>query len=93
MIWKKGGIMPITISISDDIIEHIKIPRRGIDKKLKEELAFSLYEKEFASMGIARKLAGLSKIEFIDELAKRKIFRHYTEKELEEDIRYAEDSE
>ncbi len=40
-------------------------------------------------MGTARKLCKLSKWKFLEELAKRGIERHYTEKELEEDIKYA----
>jgi len=43
-------------------------------------------------MGVARKLAGISKWEFIEGLAERKIPRHYGEKELQEDIDYAKGS-
>lgn len=43
-------------------------------------------------MGKARKLAEMNKWEFIEELARRKIERHYTIKELEEDIAFAKGS-
>ncbi len=41
------------------------------------------------AMGPARRLAGISKREFLDELGKRKIERHYTAEEFEEDLGFA----
>lgn len=41
------------------------------------------------SMGLACRLAGLDKWAFLEELAARKIERHYGECELEEDLGYA----
>ena len=61
-------------------------------QKLKEELAFLLYQKGFVSMGIARKFAGISKWDFIDGLTPKGCQRHYTEKELQEDMEYAKGS-
>jgi predicted HTH domain antitoxin len=39
-------------------------------------------------MGPARRLAGISKREFLEEMGKRKIVRHYTAEELEEDVAF-----
>jgi predicted HTH domain antitoxin len=74
-----------SINIPEEILESIKIPR----DQIKKEFAFFLYEKNFASMGTARKLADLTKWEFIEGLSQRNIARHYYEKELEEDLGYA----
>jgi hypothetical protein len=38
-------------------------------------------------MGVARRISGLSKRDFIDELAKRKIPGHYSEKDFEKEKR------
>ncbi len=81
--------MPIILDIPDEILETLKVPRKKAEEELKKELAFLLYEKDLASMGVARKLSGLSKWEFIEGLAQRNIQRHYDEKELIEDIEYA----
>ncbi|MBI5787510.1 MAG: UPF0175 family protein [Candidatus Schekmanbacteria bacterium] len=81
--------MTVTLNIPDEILETIKIPKRQAEKELLKEMAFLLYSRGFASMGIARKLAGLTKWEFIEGLAEREIERHYYEKDLEEDINYA----
>ena len=40
-------------------------------------------------MGLARRLAGISKRELLDELGKGKIERHYTAEEFEEDLEFA----
>jgi predicted HTH domain antitoxin len=81
--------MALLLSIPDDILDALKIPREKVEKELKKELAFLLYEQGLASMGTARKLARISKRKFIEGLAERKILRHYTERELLEDIEYA----
>lgn len=82
--------MALVLTIPDEVLEMIKLPKKKAEKELKKELAFSLYERELASMGIARRFSGLTKWEFIEGLGERGIRRHYDEKELEEDIKYAE---
>ena len=85
--------MALVLTIPDEILEAIKLPKKQAEKELKKELAFLLYEREFASMGVARRLAGIVKWEFIEGLAQRGIPRHYDEKELEEDVKYAKGSQ
>ena len=80
--------MPIVVSIPDEVLEGMKLPKDIAVTKIKEELAISLYERGIISMGLARKLSGLSKWKFIEELAERKVKRHYGERELMEDIEY-----
>lgn len=53
------------------------------------ELALALYGRGILTMGKARRLAGISKREFLEELGTRKIERHYTIEELEEDLAFA----
>ncbi len=80
------------IEIPEDVLTSIKIPKKDLEKTLKIDLALALYQKEAISLGKARKLAGMSKWEFLEELGRRKIARHYTEKELEEDLAFAKSS-
>lgn len=77
------------IEIPENILTSIKIPKVELERTLKLELAMALYQREVISLGNARKLAGLSKWEFLEELGRRKISRHYTVKELEEDFAFA----
>jgi len=79
----------LRIDIPEDVILSLKIPKEEIDRILKLDLAIALYERGAISLGKARKLAGLNKWEFIQELGKRKVKRHYTQEELKEDIQFA----
>ncbi len=81
--------MPLILTIPDELIEAIKLPKGRLESELKKEFAFFLYKKGMATMGVARRLAGISKWELIDSLGERKIERHYSKKELKEDQNYA----
>ncbi|WP_258083093.1 UPF0175 family protein [Thermococcus thermotolerans] len=68
----------------------MKIPDEEIERRVKVELALRLYEKGILSFGQARRLAGLSKWEFIELLAKEGEGIPYDEEELENDLRVLE---
>ena len=80
--------MELTLHIPRDVDMALKIPDRQKESVLLKELAVTLYLQEILSFGKARQLAGMSKWEFHDELGKRKIDRHYTEDDFEEDFQY-----
>ncbi|HIG93967.1 TPA: UPF0175 family protein [Candidatus Woesearchaeota archaeon] len=84
--------MTLTVVIPEDIVQALKIPPKEQMQELDKELALSLYQREALSLGKARKLAGLSTWDFLSELKKRKISRHYTTEELQEDLVYARKS-
>ena len=85
---QKGYIL----EIPKDIILSLKIPKDKIQEELLKELSIILYERHILSFGKARELAKMSKWEFQEELGKRKIPRHYTEKDLKEDIKFARET-
>ncbi|KAF5416351.1 MAG: hypothetical protein C5S48_03250 [Candidatus Methanogaster sp.] len=78
--------------VPEAVLTSIKIPKKELERTLKLDLAMALYQREVISLGNARRLAGISKWEFLEELGRRKISRHYTEKELGEDLSFAEGS-
>lgn len=78
-----------SIAIPEDVLNSMKIPRSEREQVLKQELAFALYQRGILAMGPARRLAGISKRDFLGGLGKRKIERHYTAEELEEDLSFA----
>ena len=51
------------------------------------ELAVHLYDTEKLTMGQAKKLAGLTQIEFQKEMAKRDVYIKYDIEDLETDLR------
>lgn len=81
--------MSITLDIPENIHEALHVSRAETEKRLKLELAVSLYAQRTLSLGKAAEVAGLGLLDFNDVLAERKIPMHYGEKELAEDIAYA----
>ncbi len=79
-----------TIEIDDDVYEALQLPEGERSPAMKRELAVSLYARDVLSFGKARTLAEMSKGEFQELLGEREIPRHYGERELEEDLDYAE---
>jgi len=79
MVEEKSAII---IRIPRDIVIVAKIPEHEFEKMAKIELAIALYARGVLSFGQARRLAGLSKWEFLEELAKRNVRRHYTLEEM-----------
>jgi len=81
----------IVIRIPREVVEGARVPEKEFERVARIELAIALYARGVLSLGQARRLAGLSKWEFLEELTKRGIERHYTREELEDDIRFAEE--
>ena len=79
-----------TLEIDDEVYKTLQLPEGEREDTLKEELAVSLYARDFLSFGKARSLTGLSKHEFHDLLGEREIPRRYGMGESAEDIEYSE---
>ena len=72
----------MALIINDDTLKKAQLTA----DELVVDLACYLYDKKRMSMGQARHLAGLEQISFQKELAKRDIYIHYTEGDLEKDL-------
>ncbi len=72
-----------------EVPEGLRIPPGELEERLRIELALRLYKKGVASLGQARRIAGLSKWDFLELLAKEGIPLHYGEEELREDLKVA----
>jgi len=79
----------LTLEIPGEVLEAMKLPTGEVEKELRKELALALYRRGVLSLGKARALAQMTRWEFEELLGQRGIPRHYTEADLEEDIRYA----
>ena len=77
-----------TLEIPCDIVGAVKLPPQEVEQEFYIELALALYQRGALSLGKARKLARKTRWQFEELLGERRIFRHYTERDLEEDIRY-----
>ena len=72
-----------------EIPEGLQVPPSELEERIRIELALRLYEKGIASLGQARRIARLSKWDFMELLAKEGISLHYDEEELREDLKVA----
>ena len=72
-----------------EVPEGLRVPPGELEERLRIELALRLYEKGIASLGQARRIAGLSKWDFLELLAREGIPIHYGEEELREDLEVA----
>ncbi len=59
-----------------------------MEQEFRKELALALYQRAVLPLGKARLLARMTRWEFEELLGQRKILRHYTDIDLEEDIQY-----
>lgn len=72
--------------VSGAVLEELKIS----PDELLIDLAVYLYNTEKMTIGQAKKLAGLSQIEFQKEMARRKVYIKYDLDDLEEDLKTLE---
>lgn len=72
-----------------EVPEGLRVPPGELEKRIRIELALRLYEKGIASLGQARRIAGVSKWDFLELLASEGIPLHYGEEELGEDLEVA----
>lgn len=80
----------LLLEISKDIVDALRLPPEEVEGELRKELALALYQRGALSSGKASVLVGMTRWEFEELLGKRRVQRHYTEKDLEEDLHYAQ---
>lgn len=67
----------------------MKLPPDTIREELLSELAISLYQREIVTSAQACRLLGIERYQFEGLLWKRHIPVHYSDEDLDQDIRYA----
>jgi predicted HTH domain antitoxin len=77
--------MNLTLHISDSVARSLRISEAEAEERLRRELAAALYASDLLSFGKASELAGLSRFDFADVLAQRRIARHYGDEEVNDD--------
>ena len=76
--------------ITIELPNIVKLPEDEVEERVKLELALRLYEKGILSFGQARKIANMSKWDFIEILKKENIGIPYNENEFREDLKVIE---
>ncbi len=83
----------ITLEIPAEVSEALRLPPPEAAQRLLLELAVALYAQQILGLGKAAQLAGMTRLEMNDVLAKRQVPMHYGEAELTEDLAYARGSQ
>jgi predicted HTH domain antitoxin len=81
------------LEIPDEVSHAMRLPPAETKSRLQLELAISLYAQDILSLGKAAELAGISRLELNDVLAKRGVPMHYTQEDLSNDLAYARGSQ
>lgn len=81
--------MALVLEIPDAVESALRLPDIDRKKQILEALAVALYARGVLGFGKARELAGLPKHEFGLLLGRTGVARHYSEEELEDDLKYA----
>jgi len=76
------------LEIPDEISRALRLPPHEAHQEMRVELALALYRRGALSLGKSRALTGLTRWQFEDLLGERQIPRHYSEEDLEEDLRF-----
>ena len=84
-VFSRTGVRRVVIEVP----EGLRVPFGELEERLRIELALRLYEKGIATLGQARRMAGLSKWDFLELLAKEGIPIRYGGEELKEDLEVA----
>ena len=82
-------MVDICLKIPEHIVNVIRFPPGDMESELKQELALALYQRGVLTSGNACTLAGMDRWQFNNVLKLRRIPRHYTERDLTEDVEYA----
>jgi predicted HTH domain antitoxin len=81
--------MGLELEIPDTVLEAMRLPPGDRAAQLRRELAVALYEREILSFGAARELAVMDVYAFGRLLGERAVPRHYTDRDLRDDLDYA----
>ena len=79
----------LVLEIPEDVLESVKFPPEEIEQEFRKELALALYRRGVLSSGKACVLVRMTRWQFDALLGQRRIPRHYSPTDLEEDIQYA----
>lgn len=79
----------LMLEVPPEVVDAVRLPPEEIKTELLKELALGLYRRGVLSLGKARILAQMTRGEFECLLGERRVPRHYTGADLEDDLAQA----
>jgi predicted HTH domain antitoxin len=82
--------MSVTLEISSDVVQSVRLAPGEVEHRLRLELALALYAQDLLPSGKACELAGLTRWQWEELLGQRQIARHYATTDLAEDVAHGQ---
>jgi predicted HTH domain antitoxin len=79
-------VMQLTLEVPDAIQQAMRVPEPERQSCLLLQLACALYQREILSFGKEAELSQIGQFRFGNALTERGIARHYTDRDLAEDL-------
>jgi len=79
----------LMLVVPPEVVDAVRLPPEEMEHELLKELAVGLYRRGVLSLGKARILAQMTRGDFERLLGERRVPRHYTDADLEEDLAQA----
>jgi predicted HTH domain antitoxin len=79
----------LMLEVPPEVVDAVRLPPEEMETELLKELALGLYRRGILSLGKARILAHMTRGEFERLLGERRVPRHYSGADLEEDLAQA----
>jgi predicted HTH domain antitoxin len=76
----------LMLEVPTEVVDAVRLPPEEMETELLKELALGLYRRGVLSLGKARILAHMTRGEFERLLGERRLPRHYSGTNLEEDL-------
>ena len=76
----------LMLEVPPEVVDAVRLPPEEMETELLKELALGLYRRGVLSLGKARILAQMTRGDFERLLGERRVPRHYTGNDLEEDL-------
>lgn len=79
----------VVLEVPPEIVDAVRLPPAEVESEMRKELALALYRRGVLSLGKARALARMDRWQFEMLLGERRIPRHVSAEDLDEDLRHA----
>ena len=86
------GAVKVELELPEDALTSAHITRKRASVELRKIIALELFREEVISLGKGAEIAGMCVADFMDLTAQKEIPLHYTEENLQDDLKWARES-
>lgn len=83
------GAVKVELELPEDVFTSAHITRKRASVELRKIIALELFRERAVSLGKGAEIAGMCIADFMDLTAQKEIPLHYTEEDLQDDVKWA----